>query len=214
MAHRGRFGAHLGDAKVYSEIRRHYWWMGMRRDISRWTRGCIVCATRNVGRAVKTPLTPIPVSGPFDRVGVDVIQFPRSWQGHQYAVVFVDYLTKWPEVFPVADQSATTIADLLVKEIVSRHGVPSEVLSDRGKAFLSGLMQEVQKLLGFRKANTTAYHPQTDGLVERFNRTLTAMLAKTVASSLQLKNHPFSYSTVETLAYPLLPSSVLKRPMQ
>ena len=180
VAHGGRFGAHLGEAKVYSEMRRHYWWGGMRRDISRWTRGCIVCATRNVGRAVKVPLTPIPVSGPFDRVGVDVIQFPRSRQGHQYAVVFVDYLTKWPEVFPVADQSATTIADLLVKEIVSRHGVPSEVLSDRGKAFLSGLMQEVQKLLGFRKANTTAYHPQTDGLVERFNRTLTAMLAKTV----------------------------------
>lgn len=67
-----------------------------------------------------------------------------------------------------------------MEEIVSRHGVPSEVLSDRGRAFLSGLMQEVERLLGFKKVNTTAYHPQTDGLVERYNRTLTAMLAKTV----------------------------------
>ena len=152
----------------------------MRQDITRWTRGCIVCATRNVGRAVKPPMTPIPVAGPFDRIGVDIIQFPKTSRGNQYAVVFVDYLTKWPEVFAVPDQSAATVARLLVEEIVSRHGVPSEVLSDRGRAFLSGLMREVELLLGFRKTNTTAYHPQTDGLVERYNRTLTAMLAKTV----------------------------------
>ena len=62
----------------------------------------------------------------------------------------------------MADQTAATIARLLVEEIVSRHGVPSEILSDRGRAFLSRLMQEVETLLGFRKVNTTAYHPQTD----------------------------------------------------
>ena len=179
-AHGGRFGGHLGDVKVHSELQRHYWWPEMRKDVSRWCKGCLVCATRSPGRAVKPPLTPIPVAGPFDRIGVDVIQFPRSRDGHQYAVVFVDYLTKWPEVFAVTDQSAATIAKLLVEEIVSRHGVPAEVLSDRGQAFLSGLMKEVEMLLGFHKVNTTAYHPQTDGLVERFNRTLTAMLAKTV----------------------------------
>ena len=157
-AHGEKFGAHLSDAKVYSEIRRHYRWVGMRRDITRWTRGCIVCATRSVGRAVRPPLTPIPVTRPFDRIGVDVIQFPKTSRGNQYAVVFVDYLTKWPEVFAVPDQSAATIARLLVEEIVSRHGVPSEVLSDRGRAFLSGLMQEAERLLGFKKGNTTAYH--------------------------------------------------------
>ena len=63
---------------------------------------------------------------------------------------------------------------------MSHHGVPSEILSDRGKAFLSSLMKEVVKLLGTHQCNTTAYHPQTDGLVERFSRTLTAMLVKTV----------------------------------
>jgi hypothetical protein len=92
----------------------------------------------------------------------------------------MDYLTKWPEVFPAPDQSSATVARLLVEEVVSRHGVPSEILSDRGQAFLSGLMKEVELLLGFHKVNTTAYHPQTNGLVERYNRTLTAMLAKTV----------------------------------
>ena len=76
----------------------------------------------------------------------------------------MDYLTKWPEVFPVPDQTAATVAHLLVEEIISRHGVPAEVLSDRGRAFLSGLVREVEELLVFHKVNTSAYHPQTDGL--------------------------------------------------
>ena len=131
---------------------------------------------------VKPLLTPIPVAGPFDRVGVDVISFPKSRRGNSYAVVFVDYLTKWPEVFPVADQTALTIARLLVTKIIPQHGVPSQLLSDRGSAFLSSLMFEIYRLMGIKKLNTTAYHPQTDGLVERFNRTLSDMLAKTVAT--------------------------------
>ena len=88
---------------------------------------------------------------------------------------------KWPKVFPIADQSALTIARLFVQEIVCRHGVPAELQSDRGAAFLSKLMPEICKLLGTKKVNTTAYHPY-DGLVERFNRTPTDMLAKSVES--------------------------------
>ena len=77
-AHEGVFGAHLSDVKVHSELRCHYWWAGMRGDITRWTRGCLTCTTRSTGRAARPPLTPLPVAGPFDRVGVDVIQFPCS----------------------------------------------------------------------------------------------------------------------------------------
>ena len=131
-AHGGEFGAHLSDSKVHSELYKHYWWDGMQSDITRWSRACLVCATHNPGRVVRPPLTPIPVSGPFHRVGVDVIQFPRSNKRNQHAIVFMDYLTKWPEVIPASDQSAATIARLLVEEIVSRHGVPTEILSDRG----------------------------------------------------------------------------------
>ena len=143
---------------------------------------CPTCATHQPGRAIKPPLTPIPVGGAF-RLGVDVIQSPRSKNGNRYAVVFVDYLTKWPEVFAVADQMAHTIAKLLVKQIISRHGVPAELLSDQGANFVSGLIKEVCQILGIKRLNTTAYHPQTDGLVERFNRTLTAMLSKVVEKS-------------------------------
>ena len=179
-AHGGVFGGHLRDAKIHSELAKHYWWPGMRTDIVKWCRGCLTCATRRVGRQERPPMTPIPVAGPFDKVGVDVLQLPRSYDVNQYAVVFVDYLTKWPEVFPTKDQTALTIARLLVDQIVARHGVPSDLLSDRGANFLSHLMQELCHLMGIHKVNTTAYHPQTDGLVERFNRTLLDMLAKTV----------------------------------
>ncbi len=182
-AHDGAFGAHLQDKKVHSELNKHHWWSGMRADIVRWCRGCLTCLTRRAGRRVKAPLTPIPVAGPFDRVGVDVIHFPKSYNGNQYAVVFMDYLTKWPEVYPTSDQTALTIATLLVEKIISRHGVPAELLSDRGAAFLSHLLKEVCGLMGIHRLNTTSYHPQTDGLVERFNRTLTDMLAKKAEKS-------------------------------
>ena len=113
------------------------------RTFTSWCQACLTCVTRHVGRAVNPPLTPILVAGPFDHVGVDMIKFPMSSAGNQYAVVFRDYLTKWPEVFATSDQSALTIARLLVEQVISRHGVPAELLSDRGKAFLSKLLHEV-----------------------------------------------------------------------
>ena len=73
--------------------------------------------------------------------------------------MFVDYLTKWPEVF-APDQTSLTTAQLLV---ICQHGVAAELLSDRGKAFLSNLMMDIYKLMGIHKVSTTTYHPQTDG---------------------------------------------------
>ena len=82
----------------------------------------------------------------------------------------------------MSDQKADTIARLLVESIVCRHGVPEELLSDRGPNFLSELIQEVCKLLGIKKINTSGYHPQCDGLVEKFNSTLIGMIAKSAES--------------------------------
>ena len=87
-----------------------------------------------MGQTVRPPLTPIPAAGPFDRVGVDVLKFPRSALGNQYAIVFIDYLTKWPEVW---DQTALTIANLFVREVVCRHGVPSQSTSVRQGSSIS-----------------------------------------------------------------------------
>lgn len=126
----------------------------------------------------RPPLHPIPVGGPFHRVGVDVLQLPLTRGGNRYVVVFADYLTKWVEAFAVPDQTADTIARLLVEKVVCVHGVPEQLLSDRGANFLSDLVASVCRLLGITKINTSGYHPQTDGLVEKFNSTLTSMIAK------------------------------------
>ena len=96
-------------------------------------------------------------------------------------------------MFPTPDQTAETIANLFVREIISRHGVPAKLLSDRGTNFLSELMLEICKLMGTEKVNTSSYHPQTDGLVERFNRTLTSMLAKTVEKDERNWDHRLPY---------------------
>ena len=185
QAHGGNFTGHLGEAKIYGMLSKQYWWPQMRRDIAQWCKSCLSCATRQVGRAVKPPLTPMPVGGPFDRVRTDVVQLPVTRKGNKHAVVFMDYLTKWPEVFPTMDQTTPTIAKLLVEEIISHHGVPSELLLDRGPSFLSGLMEEIYSAMGIHKVNTTTYHPQTNGLVERFIWTLIDMLSKTTDSGEQ-----------------------------
>ena len=180
-AHQGAFSGHLREAKIHGQLSKHYWWPRMRRDIAHWCWACLTCASRSVGSPVRPPLIPIPVGGPFDRVGVDVLQLPRTRNGNKYAVVFIDYLTKWPEVFATADQTAPTIAKLLVEGVISRHGLPHQLLSDRGPCFLSKLLLGICECIGVKKVNTSAYHPQSDGLVERFNRTLTDMLVKSVA---------------------------------
>ena len=103
-AHEGVFGGPLSEAKILSQFSKHYWWLGMRSDVSCWCRACLVCATRNVGQAIKPLLTSILVSGPFDRVGMNILQLPKSNRGNCYAVIFMDYLTKWPEVFSALHQ--------------------------------------------------------------------------------------------------------------
>ena len=122
--------------------------------------GVFACSSRKGTRKTCKPLLqPIPVGGPFHRVGVDALQLPLMEKGNRYVVVFMDYLTKWPEAFAVPDQKAETIARLLVKEIVCWHGIPEELLSDKGTNFLSSLLQEVCKLLEVKKINTSGYHP-------------------------------------------------------
>ena len=180
-AHGGKFAGQFAERKVYLTLRGRYWWKGMRSDVRRYCRSCLVCASRKgPGRRQCAELCPIPVGGPFHTVGVDVLQLPRTFDGNQYAVVFVNYLTKWPEVFAVPDQKAETIARLFVEGIVSRHGVPELLLSDRGPNFLSSLVLRVCELMGTSKINTSGYHPQCDGLVEKFNSTIISMLSKTV----------------------------------
>ena len=154
-------------------------WEGMYADSIRYAKNCPECAiVSGVGRQKPPPLHPIPVQRPFQIIGLDVMDIPKTVKGNKHVVVFQDYLTKWPMVYAVPDQKAQRIAQILVSEIVPFFGVPESLLSDRGTNLLSHLMMDVCKLLGIRKLNITAYHPECDGMVERFNRILRTMLRK------------------------------------
>ena len=134
------------------------------------------------GKVARPSLHPIPVQRPFQIVGVDVMDLPKTLDGNCHVLVFQDYLTKWPLVFPMPDQKSIRIVQILVENVVPFFGVPEALLSDRGTNLLSYLMKDICELLGIRKLNTTAYHPQCDGMVERFNRTLKTMLRKQAAT--------------------------------
>jgi transposase InsO family protein len=148
-------------------------------DTLKFTTNCPQCVTvTGGGRHHRPPLHPIPVSRPFQIVGVDVMELPKTDRGNRYVLVFQDFLTKWPFAFPMPDQKSSRIAELLVSEVVPLFGVPESLLSDRGTNLLSHLMLDICRMLGIKKLNTTAHHPQCDGMVERFNRTLKTMLRK------------------------------------
>ena len=110
---------------------------------------------------------------------------PESEKGNKYLLIAMDYFTKWPEAYPLPDQEATTVAEVLVKEFICRYGVPRELHSDQGRNFESAVFTGVCKLLGIHKTRTTPLHPQSDGMVERFNRTIENQLAAYVAENQQ-----------------------------
>ncbi len=172
--------AHLGFAKTLERIKTKYYWNNYRREIEEYLKNCDVCARRKPSESFGT-LSGIAVGEPFEMVAVDVVgPLPVSQNGNKYILVFSDYLTRYPEAFPLKDYTTESIAKILVNEVVLRYGFPAKLLSDRGTSFLSKVAQCVYKLLNVEKINTTSYHPQTDGLVERFNKTLVDMLSKLV----------------------------------
>ena len=106
--------------------------------------------------------------------------FHCTHSGKKYILIVADYFSKWVEAFPMPNQEACTVAKLLVKEVVCRFGVPLLIHSDQGRNFESAVFTEMCQLLGIQKTRTTAHHPQSDGMVERFNRTIKDQLAKFV----------------------------------
>ena len=118
------------------------------------------------------------IDHPFQRIAMDVVgPLPRSRSGNKYILTICDYATRYPEAIALPSTEASRIAKELVL-LSSRVGIPEEILTDQGSNFMSVLLQEVYQLLGISRIRTSPYHPQTDGLVERFNGTLKAMMKK------------------------------------
>lgn len=147
-------------------------------DIKHYVQSCDVCQKRK--RTMKTePLHPIKVGRPYDRIGMDIVgPLPKTARGNQYIVVATEYLTKWPEARALPDAKAISVATFFYEDIICRHGCPRELLTDQGTHFVNEMVEAMCTRLGVKHRLSTAYHPQTNGLVERFNRTLCEILAK------------------------------------
>ena len=178
--HAGKYSGHFSGRHLYDTLSSKWWWEGMYSDAERFASSCPECiVATGTGRKIKPPLHPIPVQRPFQILGID--DLPVTERGNRHVVVIQDLFTKWPLVFPVPDQKALRIAKLIAEEVVPLFGVPESLLSDRGTNLLSHLVKDLCSMLGIEKLNTTSYHPQCDGAVERFNRTLKTMLRKHAA---------------------------------
>ena len=178
--HASPFSGHFAAKKMTKRVSQYFFWAGMRGDIHRKCMSCVTCASvQGQGNPGKPPLKSIEVGGIFECIGMDFLEMDTAKSGNKYALVFQDYLSKWPEVYPVRDRKAETVAQCLL-DLVWKHGVPSRVIHDRAAEFMSDVLQETAQLIGLAQLPTSGGHPQTDGLVERFNRTLKQMLAKVV----------------------------------
>ena len=118
------------------------------------------------------------MSHKMQRVTLDILgPLPETERGNKYILVIGDYFSKWVEAYPVPDEKAETVAQKLVTEFACRFGVPLELHSDQGRNFESRVFAEMCEILGIKKTRTTPYNPKSDGMIERFNRTLIGMVS-------------------------------------
>ncbi|GBN06772.1 Retrovirus-related Pol polyprotein from transposon 412 [Araneus ventricosus] len=171
---------HLGFAKTYDRIRRKYYWPGLYGSTRRYISHCKKCQRRKTPPQIPPGrLQPIePPDIPFAKVGIDLLgRFPVTRSGNRWIIVCTDYLTRFTVTKALPTGEAIEVAKFIVEEIILKHGSPKEMISDRGRTFLSNLVKTINELCQTSHLLTTAYHPQTNGLTERFNKTLADMLS-------------------------------------
>ncbi|KAG1043362.1 hypothetical protein G6F43_011668 [Rhizopus delemar] len=176
--HQHPLGGHLAYNNTLHKIATRYFWENMSHDIQEYTRKCPRCQMHG-NKSLKEELYPIPVSTkPFDRIALDVKHVQASRAGYRYIIAGIDYLTKYVEARPMRFQTSSEIALFLYEEIICRHGCPTIIVSDNGKPFLSDLIRQVCRNYSIIHKTTTPYNPQSNGLIERFNRTLGQILQR------------------------------------
>jgi hypothetical protein len=174
--HDSRMAGHPGITRTLEKLTRTLWWPAVARDVEEYVRACASCQM-NKARAGPTPglLQPMPIpETAWDSVSLDLITcLPRTAQGFDAAVVFVDRLTKMTHFQPTRTTvTAEGLAEIFLRTIVVAHGMPLSLVSDRDSKFTSKFWRALTAHTGTRLKMSTAYHPQTDGQTERMNRVL------------------------------------------
>jgi cleavage and polyadenylation specificity factor subunit 1 len=173
--------AHPGVLLTCRLLKDRFVWPRMEKDIKRWCRECTACQrakiTRHVRSSSQSFTEPL---GRFQTVHMDLVgPLPTSPDGHSYIATFIDRSTRWIEAAALKSITADEVAQAFLSTWVARFGVPLDLITDRGQQFESQLFHHLSQILGFHRIRTTAYHPQSNGLLERAHRTMkTALRAK------------------------------------
>ncbi|KAJ8025597.1 hypothetical protein HOLleu_33193 [Holothuria leucospilota] len=179
IAHEMPFAGHLGVNKTYHRILNHFYWPKLKSDVAKFCKTCHSCQmvgkpNQNIPAA---PLKPIPAfEEPFSRVIIDCVgPLPKSRAGHQYILIFMCASTRFPEAIPLRNIKARTVLQALLK-FFTLFGLPKEIQSDQGSNFMSTVFQQMLYELGIDQIKSSAYHPESQGALERFHQTLKNML--------------------------------------
>ena len=166
--------SHAGIMKTLNRVRLTWYWPGMTSDIRRLVKTCEICQKAKSG-GLRQPSTqgPLWVGRPWQKVAVDLVgPLPVTPRGNKWIMVLTDHFTRWQDALPLTDATAPVVAEMLDARVFSYFGIPEELHSDRGAQFEGDLITELCSWWGITKTRTTPYHPQSNGVVERGNRTL------------------------------------------
>jgi hypothetical protein len=179
-AHLSRYSIHPGSTKMYQDLKQHYWWMKMKIEIARYVARCDTCRrVKAIHMKTAGPLQSLPIpTWKWEDISMDfIVGLPRTAKGYDSIWVIIDRLTKIAHFLPVkTDHPVTVYAQLYIARILSLHGVPKTIVSDRGPQFVAKFWEALHNSLGTKLLHSSAYHPQTSGQTERVNQILEDML--------------------------------------
>lgn len=170
-------GGHLGKDKTLEKAREYAWWPTLVKDVTEYVQSCESCQHFKAPTKKFGEMQPIAVGKAGDLWATDVAVLPESTRGNRYLLVCMEYLTKWVITAALSTFDGNAIANVLLFQVVLIHGIPKRILTDNGTNFVSEAMNLVCDRLGIARTTTSVEHPQTDGLVERMNRTVKTSLA-------------------------------------
>ncbi|KAJ9522463.1 hypothetical protein QJQ45_008249 [Haematococcus lacustris] len=197
--HDAQFAGHVGITKTLERISRMFWWPRMRSEVRHYVANCDACQrNKSVNTKPGGLLTPLAI--PYDRwesISMDLItKLPPGEHGFDAIAVFVDRLSKMVHFVPCRESmNAESFARLFIDNVFKHHGVPREIISDRGSHFTNHFWASIMTILGVKECKSSAYHPQSDGQTERYNRTLEEMLRHYISPA--QSDWPFFLSLAE-----------------
>ena len=171
-------GGHLGGDKTVAKCKQRFFWYGMSTFVKTYIQACLVCeqSSSKTSHGIAS-LGSLAAGFRFERVCLDIVgPLPVSDRGHKYILVAIDCFSRWAQAFPLTNMTAESVAEAFVLGWVALFGAPHSVHTDQGTQFTSALFKEVCRLLSISKSQTTSYHPEGNGQVERVNRTIVQLL--------------------------------------